>query len=101
MSIQMGDKILNVAYFFVFSDELQDVVRLERATVIIALDTITFVPVEKFELLLGFDAFGNNAHAQFMCHGDDRIDQIGVILIMGNITNEIPIDFDDINRCQA
>src|SRR3546814_12541203 len=49
-------------------------------------------------LLLGLDAFGNDADIKAARHRDDRIDDRGVGGIVGDVANERAVDLDLVDR---
>src|SRR5713226_9885340 len=72
--------------------------RRQRPRKVIPLDLVTAVRAQEFQLLLGFDAFGNNLLLQAMRHTDDGDRNRSVIRIGGDVTDEGEVDLERIDR---
>ena len=54
--------------------------------------------LQESELFDGFHALGNQVQAQVAAHRDNRPDDLGVIAVLGAVTNKRLIDFQQIQR---
>src|SRR3546814_934197 len=62
------------------------------------LDLVAATGEQILFLLLGLDAFGNDADIKAARHRDDRIDDRGVGGIVGDVANERAVDLDLVDR---
>src|SRR4029077_14948102 len=63
----------------------------------IALPFGAAVRLQKVELFLGFDAFGNDALIEAFAHVDDGADNGGIVGVAADLVDEGLVDLEDIN----
>ena len=68
--------------------QLQVVIRAHRIAEQKALNVSTVEGLQECQLILGFDALGNDIHFQTLPHVDDRANNRSVICIHCNICDE-------------
>src|SRR5690606_4036511 len=93
IALLFSEEIGRQALFQIVGEELQAILRWERAGVIVALHFITAGTVQKAKLFKGFDAFGNDLDAQVMPNGNHRTGQRRGIWIQMYVVDETLVDF--------
>lgn len=73
-------------------EHLEECVGCHGGAVQVALISMAILKLEKGQLLGGLHAFGNQFELQAAGHGDDGADNLGVVAVLGTVTDKRLVD---------